>query len=915
MSEIVKTILSMVHFPEDGTSGLRERINIKTYLNNVSAKDDDETRTIILLNKLFHLFDLSDRYIKLITKTYPLIKSQYQQKETIALLNKQYDECNMEKKFLETVIAEKEREILDLNKQVDKFTTEIEKQKNIINNLEIENNKYEEELKTQIFNLDQLNECEDKIEEKDKQIKELDNRNIEKDKQLTEKDKQITELDYQIKQLNILINSNNTEIKSKNVELNKNLQLCTTQLSEQKQEIKRINEELTQSYRHINEKHQLEETYKNELEKCNYEKHELEKTYMKQLEEQKQAHQRQYKELLSLKTKELEKHQQAEETYKQLQDQMLNKYNELLANINTINNSNNTLFNNFFKKSILSNDDITECFSNILFINNSYSSEKNKLIEEIIIKIIDHFNTEHKNYIQQEHINRMAKLNDIINNSNYNNNDLQPENIANILFTNEEERGLFNHILNSFKTNITDEIVEKHKKELMPYVDLNVVLKRQLQEPNYLAKMLVDELASMDLVKEKIIEQLADLYKYTKETNYEVIKVYTFITIIYTIYQNELKKDFSIRNIKHFYVIILQVIHKSYGDTSKILAIQQMQESENSILKQTNKEMNSKMLVMASELKESKIHLSMINTIDVSSDYDETLVEKFTSIIRTIINELDAYLSEKCRKKYLLLAFDQIKVKEIFCRNSVAKNEMKQLFYSLSNHISKFIFCAQFYKNLVTVINDKILMPSIQLNLYFSQNLYDIDTMKTALLNSQNIKKAIKTPSVFPIIYNIKGLTLIGEKININDDEIYKNQIVSIDNKDNNLKLLTLLNSDDIEQEKKWFIETQIIKKYLNVIGDEIILKTISSQKVSSQETTKTSKTYKTTDSGTKQKDAKQRSKLNTQDRRKNEILTLKKNQRGKQFMNRRGTDGKQLEEEVDINPINDTSSSVEGKE
>ncbi|XP_069168735.1 putative leucine-rich repeat-containing protein DDB_G0290503 [Procambarus clarkii] len=366
----------------------------------------------------------------------------------------------MEKNFLETAIAEKEREILDLNKQVDKFTTEIEKQKNIINNLEIENNKYEEELKTQIFNLDQLNECEYKIEEKDKQIKELDNRDIEKDKQLTEKDKQITELDKQIKQLNILTNSNNTEIKSKNVELNKNLQLCTTQLSEQKQEINRINEELTQSYRHINEKHQLEETYKNELEKCNYEKHELEKTYMKQLEEQKQAHQRQYEEeLLSLKTKELEKHQQEEETYKQLQDQMLNKYNELL---------------------------------------------------------------------------------------------------------------------------------------------------RQLQEPNYLAKILVDELASMDLVQEKIIEQLVDLYKYIKETNYEVIK------------------------------------------------------------------------------------------------------------------------------------------------------------------------------------------------------------------------------------------------------------------------------------------------------------------KVSSQETTKTSKTYKTTDSGTRQKDAKQRSKLNTQDRRKNEILTLKKNQRGKQFMNRRGTDGKQLEEEVDINPINDTSSSVE---
>ncbi|XP_069182176.1 putative leucine-rich repeat-containing protein DDB_G0290503 [Procambarus clarkii] len=378
----------------------------------------------------------------------------------------------MEKIFLETAIAEKERKIIDLNKQLDKFTTEIEKQKNIINKIEIENNEYEEELKTQVLYLGQLKECEDKIEKKDKQIKELDNRNIQKHKQLTEKDKQIPELGNQIEQLNILTNSNNTEIKSKNVELNKKLQLCTTQLSEQTQKINRINEELTQSYRHIaelnlkrqNEKHQLEETYKNELEKCNYEKHELEKTYMKQLEEQKQAHHRQYEEeLLSLQTKELEKHQQEKETYKQLQGQMLNKYNKLLDNINTTNIFNNTLFNNFLEKSILSNDEITKCFSNIMFINNNYSSETNKLIKEIIIKIIDHFNTEHNNYIRQEHTNRIAKLNEIINSSNYND-DLQQENIANILFTNEEERGLFNHILNSSKTNITDEIGKNTKK-------------------------------------------------------------------------------------------------------------------------------------------------------------------------------------------------------------------------------------------------------------------------------------------------------------------------------------------------------------------------------------------------------------------------------------------------------------------
>ncbi|XP_069182760.1 putative leucine-rich repeat-containing protein DDB_G0290503 [Procambarus clarkii] len=163
------------------------------------------------------------------------------------------------------------------------------KTKNMINKIEIENNKYEEELKTQVLYLGQLNKCEDKIEEKDKQIKELDNRNIEKDKQLTEKDKQITEL-------------------------------------------------------------------------------------------------------------------------------------------------------------------------------------------------------EHNYYIRQEHTNRIAKLNEIINSSNYND-DLQPENIANILFTNEEERRLFNHILNSFKTNITDEIVKKHKKELMPYVDLNGVLNHSFESDRFIDKL------------------------------------------------------------------------------------------------------------------------------------------------------------------------------------------------------------------------------------------------------------------------------------------------------------------------------------------------------------------------------------------------------------------------------------------
>ncbi|XP_069182154.1 uncharacterized protein [Procambarus clarkii] len=440
------------------------------------------------------------------------------------------------------------------------------------------------------------------------------------------------------------------------------------------------------------------------LHKCNYDK---------------QSDQEEYNKLLVSQKHYLEECQQKLPDCDNSKKINYDEYNTLVKNINEANKYIIETLERLYKKPTLSNSDIIHCFSSMFLLDDDESKATGKSqIEAIINKFIHQLNTERDNYIHEEREkgsrDRISRLNCINNNEPHQNN-----NILNI-FTNEEERNLFNQILEKFKTNIIDETVYEHERQIMPYVNENDNLKRQLDEPNYVAKLLIDAVASIVLVKQIIIRQIVDLERDHKGTNEEVIKVYTFVTIIYTLFQREIRRDLNVNNVQRFYYIILKVIRKSpSNDNHEILALQQqnylniktLQERNETItsnlltIQQTNASLQDSNKQMLSELSETRMHLSMINHDETSVDpieYEETQMNKLTSIIQAVTTQLDAYLAGTCNNKNLRSAFDKLSIREMFCRNEMAKSEMMQLFISLSNHIFEFIFCAQFYKNLVT---------------------------------------------------------------------------------------------------------------------------------------------------------------------------------------------------------------------
>ncbi|XP_069172814.1 uncharacterized protein [Procambarus clarkii] len=182
----------------------------------------------------------------------------------------------------------------------------------------------------------------------------------------------------------------------------------------------------------------------------------------------------------------------------------------LVKNINEANKYNIETLEQLYTKPTLSNSDIIHCFSSIFPLNDDNESKATgkSQIEAIINKFIHQLNTERDNYIHEE---REKDIKDRISRLNYiNNNDLHQNNILNI-FTNEEEGNLFNQILEKFKTNIIDETVYEHERQIIPYVNENDHLKRQLDEPNYVAKLLIDAVASIVLVKEIITKRIVDL--------------------------------------------------------------------------------------------------------------------------------------------------------------------------------------------------------------------------------------------------------------------------------------------------------------------------------------------------------------------------------------------------------------------
>ncbi|XP_069176458.1 putative leucine-rich repeat-containing protein DDB_G0290503 [Procambarus clarkii] len=568
-------------------------------------------------------------------------------------------------------------------------------QENKIENLKKENSTLQDnqmKLRIQYDNEKKQYETEYAImlDEKDRQFQHISE----------DKDKQIKDLADEKEKLTDLINSNNTSIsRQQREELNRKINTNLMSLTEYQLKLAACENDIRIQNIQFLECQQA-------LQKCNYDK---------------QSDQKEYNNLLVSQNNYVQECQQKLLDCENSKKIKYDEYNTLVKHINEANKYNIETLEQLYTKPTLSNSDIIHCFSSIFPLNDDNESKATgkSQIEAIINKFIHQLNTERDNYIHEE---REKDIRDRISRLNYiNNNDLrQNNNILNI-FTNEEERNLFNQILEKFKNNIIDETVYEHERQIIPYVNENDHLKRQLDEPNYVAKLLIDAVASIVLVKENINKRIVDLEKDHKGTNEEVIKVYAFVTILYTLFQKEIRQDLNANNVQRFYYIILNVIRKSPSDNiHEILALQQqndlhiktLQEENETItsnlltIQQTNDSLQDSNKQMLSELSETRMHLSMINHDETSVDpieYEETQMNKFTLIIQAVTTQLDAYLAGTCNNKYLRSAFEKLSMRKMFCKNEMAKSEMMQLFISLSNHIFQFIFCAQFYKNLVTV--------------------------------------------------------------------------------------------------------------------------------------------------------------------------------------------------------------------
>ncbi|XP_069181859.1 interaptin-like [Procambarus clarkii] len=474
------------------------------------------------------------------------------------------------------------------------------------------------------------------LDEKDRQIQ-----NISEDK-----DKQIKDLADEKEKLTDLINSNNTSIsRQQQEELKRKININLMSLKEYQLKLAACENNIRIQKMQFLECQQA-------LQKCNYDKQSDQEEYNKLLISQNHYVQECQQKLLDC------------ENSKQIK---YDEYNTLVKNINEANKYNIETLERLYTKPTLSNSDIIHCFSSIFPLDDDNESKETRKsqIEAIINKFIHQLNTERDNYIHEEREkdirDRISRLNYYINNIE----SLQNNDLLNI-FTNEEERNLFNQILEKFKTNIIDETVYEHERQIIPYVNENDHLKRQLDEPNYVAKLLIDAVTSIVLVKEIITKRIVDLEKDHKGTNEEVIKVYAFVTILYTLFQKEIRQDLNANNVQRFYYIILNMIRKSPSDNiHEILALQQqndlhvktLQEENETItsnlltIQQTNASLQDSNKQMLSELSETRMHLSMINHDETSVDhieYEETQMNKFTLIIQAVTTQLDAYLAGTC---------------------------------------------------------------------------------------------------------------------------------------------------------------------------------------------------------------------------------------------------------------------------
>ncbi|XP_069170385.1 putative leucine-rich repeat-containing protein DDB_G0290503 [Procambarus clarkii] len=324
------------------------------------------------------------------------------------------------------------------------------------------------------------------LDEKDRQFQHISE----------DKDKQIKDLADEKEKLTDLINSNNTSIsRQQQEELNRKININLMSLKEYQLKLATC-----ENYIRIQNMQFLE--CQQALQKCNYDK---------------QSDQEEYNNLLVSQNHYVQEYQQKLLDCENSKKIKYDEYNTLVKNINEANKYNIETLEQLYTKPTLSNSDIIHCFSSIFPLNDDNESKATgkSQIEAIINKFIHQLNTERDNYIHEE---REKDIRDRISRLNYiNNNDLrQNNNILNI-FTNEEERNLFNQILEKFKTNIIDETVYEHERQIIPYVNENDNLKRQLDEPNYVAKLLIDAVASIVLVKEIITKRIVTWKKIIKE--------------------------------------------------------------------------------------------------------------------------------------------------------------------------------------------------------------------------------------------------------------------------------------------------------------------------------------------------------------------------------------------------------------
>ncbi|XP_069169645.1 putative leucine-rich repeat-containing protein DDB_G0290503 [Procambarus clarkii] len=430
----------------------------------------------------------------------------------------------------------------DTNQQVESSTTLMEllteklgDQENEIENLKRENSTLQDnQMKLRIQYDDEKKQYETEyafmLDEKDRHIQHISE----------DKDKQIKDLADEKEKLTDLINSNNTSIsRQQQEELNRKINTNLMSLKEYQLKLAACENDIRIQNIQFLECQQA-------LQKCNYDKQSDQEEYNKLLISQNHYVQECQQKLLDC------------ENSKQIK---YDEYNTLVKNINEANKYNIETLERLYTKPTLSNSDIIHCFSSIFPLDDDNESKETRKsqIEAIINKFIHQLNTERDNYIHEEREkdirDRISRLNYYINNIE----SLQNNDLLNI-FTNEEERNLFNQILAKFKTNIIDETVYEHERQIIPYVNENDHLKRQLDEPNYVAKLLIDAVTSIVLVKEIITKRIVDLEKDHKGTNEEVIKVYAFVTILYTLFQKEIRQDLNANNVQRFYYIILNMI-------------------------------------------------------------------------------------------------------------------------------------------------------------------------------------------------------------------------------------------------------------------------------------------------------------------------------------------------------------------